>query len=41
MFIVSSTAASVARYPLGITVGALGPRPAKQLELYEFEACPF
>ncbi len=41
MFIISSTAATLVRYPLGLTVGAIGPRPAKRLELYEFEACPF
>jgi hypothetical protein len=37
----SSLAASVARLGAGLTVGPLGPRPAKPLELYEFEACPF
>lgn len=41
MFIISSTAASVVRFPLGLTVGAIGPRPAKQLELYDIEACPY
>lgn len=41
MFIVPSTAASAVRYPLGYRVGALGPRPALRLTLYEFEACPF
>lgn len=41
MFIVSSTIASGVRYPLGHRVGSLGSRPAKMLELYEFEACPF
>ena len=41
VFIVSSTAASVVRYPLGYRVAAIGPRPAKLLELYEFEACPY
>jgi len=41
MFIISSTAATVLRYPLGLRVGAIGPRPARQLELYEFETCPF
>jgi glutathione S-transferase len=41
MFIVSSAVASGVRFPLGHRVGALGPRPVKMLELYEFEACPF
>ena len=41
MFIVPSTAASLVRYPLGYHVGALGPRPAKLLELYELETCPY
>jgi glutathione S-transferase len=41
MFIIPSTAASIVRYPLGYRVGAIGPRPVKQLELYEYEACPF
>ena len=41
MFIVSSMASTIVRFPLGLRVGALGPRPEKQLELYEFEACPF
>ncbi len=41
MFIVSSTVASVVRFPLGHRVGALGPRPAKLLELYDIEACPY
>ncbi len=41
MFIISSTAASVVRFPLGLRVGAIGPRPAKQLELYDIEACPY
>ncbi len=41
MFIVPSTAASVVRFPLGFAVGAVGPRPKKRLELYEFETCPF
>ncbi len=36
-------AASAPRAPLGLgrSVGPIGPRPAKRLELYEFEACPF
>ncbi len=41
MFIVSSTAASSVRFPLGFRVGSIGPRPAKQLELYDIEACPY
>jgi glutathione S-transferase len=36
-----SYAASVARLGLGQYVGALGKRPEKPLELYEFENCPF
>ncbi|CAN5923815.1 glutathione S-transferase N-terminal domain-containing protein [soil metagenome] len=34
-------AASAPRVMLGRHVGAIGPRPEKRLELYEFEACPF
>lgn len=41
MSIVTSAAASAVRFPLGHRVGAIGPRPAKVLELYEFEACPY
>ncbi|MEO8706636.1 MAG: glutathione S-transferase N-terminal domain-containing protein [Kofleriaceae bacterium] len=41
MFIVSSTAASVVRFPLGLRVGATGPRPVLRLELYDIEACPY
>lgn len=41
MFIVASAAATVVRYPLGLRASSIGPRPTKQLELYEFEACPF
>jgi glutathione S-transferase len=41
MFIVPSTLASAVRFPLGMNASAIGPRPVKQLELYEFEACPF
>ncbi|CAN5722643.1 hypothetical protein BH11MYX3_BH11MYX3_28400 [soil metagenome] len=41
MFIITSTAASVVRFPLGLRVGAIGPRPAQQLELYDIEACPY
>ncbi|MBK9034280.1 MAG: glutathione S-transferase N-terminal domain-containing protein [Myxococcales bacterium] len=41
MFIVSSTAASVVRFPLGHRVAAIGPRPVRRLELYDLEACPY
>jgi glutathione S-transferase len=41
MFIVSSTAASSVRFPLGFRVGPLGPRPTQLLELYDLEACPY
>lgn len=41
MFIVSSSLASLVRFPLGHRVGAVGRRPARMLELYEYEACPF
>mgnify|MGYP000679598021 CR=1 FL=1 len=37
----SSYAVSVARAGSGMAVGALGARPERPLELYEFEACPF
>jgi hypothetical protein len=33
--------ATAARFGLGGRVGATGPRPAGELVLYEFEACPF
>ena len=39
--VATSLAASLARAGVGMSVGALGPRPEKPLELYEFEACPF
>jgi glutathione S-transferase len=39
--LVSSLAASVARVGLGMQVGALGARPARPLELYDFEGCPY
>jgi glutathione S-transferase len=39
--LVSSYAVSVARGGAGMAVGALGARPGRPLELYEFEACPF
>jgi len=41
MFIVTSTAASTVRFPLGFRVGRIGPRPEKLLELYDIEACPY
>lgn len=37
----SSFAVSVVRAGNGMSVGTLGPRPERLLELYEFEACPF
>ena len=37
----SSFAVSVVRAGNGMSVGTLGPRPDRLLELYEFEACPF
>jgi len=39
--VATSYAASVARLGLGMRVSALGKRPEKPLELYEFENCPF
>ena len=39
--VATSLAASLARAGVGVNVTALGPRPEKPLELYEFEACPF
>jgi glutathione S-transferase len=39
--VATSFAVSVARLGTGMAVGALGARPARPLELYEFEACPF
>lgn len=37
----SSTAVTVLRGGAGMSVGTLGKRPEKRLQLYEFEACPF
>jgi glutathione S-transferase len=37
----SSVAISMLRFGAGGSVTALGERPARPLELYEFEACPF
>jgi glutathione S-transferase len=39
--VTTSWAASVFRGTSGLTVGPLGPRPEKRLELYDFEGCPF
>jgi glutathione S-transferase len=39
--VATSFAVSVARLGTGMAVGALGKRPERPLELYEFEACPF
>jgi glutathione S-transferase len=39
--VASSLGASIARLGSGMTVGALGTRPERPLELYEFEACPY
>ena len=39
--VLSSFAASTARVGLGMEVGALGSRPARPLELYDFEGCPY
>jgi len=33
--------AQMLRFPSGIRVAHVGPRPEQLLELYEFEACPF
>lgn len=39
--VATSFVASVARLGAGMEVGPIGPRPAKLLELYDFENCPF
>jgi glutathione S-transferase len=39
--VASSLLATVARLGAGREVAALGPRPEKPLELYEFEGCPY
>ncbi|MET1084503.1 MAG: glutathione S-transferase N-terminal domain-containing protein, partial [Burkholderiales bacterium] len=39
--VTTSLLATLARWGHGAAVGRLGARPAKPLELYEFEACPF
>ena len=38
---VTSFAATLSRLGAGLAVGEIGPRPARPLELYEFEACPY
>lgn len=39
--IASSLLATVARAGAGLSVGTLGARPEKALEIYEFESCPY
>lgn len=39
--VASSWTASILRLGLGLKATDAGPRPAKTLELYEFEGCPF
>jgi glutathione S-transferase len=39
--VATSLAATLARFGSGVSVGPLGRRPERTLELYEFEACPF
>jgi glutathione S-transferase len=39
--VTTSAITTLGRLGTGASVGALGPRPAQPLELYEFEACPF
>jgi glutathione S-transferase len=39
--VASSLLATAARAGAGHSVGVLGARPAKPLELYEFESCPY
>jgi glutathione S-transferase len=39
--VATSYGVSVARLGAGMSVGPLGPRPARPLELYDFEGCPF
>jgi glutathione S-transferase len=39
--VTTSILATVSRLGYGDRIGALGARPPKPLELYEFEACPF
>ena len=39
--VATSLAATLARGAAGLSVGALGARPEKTLELWEFEGCPY
>ena len=39
--VATSLLTTVGRLGSGMRVGALGRRPERPLELYEFEACPF
>jgi len=39
--VATSIATTIGRLGTGMRVGALGKRPERPLELYEFEACPF
>ncbi|HJN76729.1 MAG TPA: glutathione S-transferase N-terminal domain-containing protein [Myxococcota bacterium] len=39
--VASSSLACVPRWPMGMYVGQLGPRPEQRFVLYEFEACPY
>ena len=39
--VITSWTASALRLTNGLFVGALGKRPEKRLELYEFEGCPY
>jgi glutathione S-transferase len=39
--VATSLGATLARLGSGSRVGALGPRPERLLELYEFEGCPY
>ncbi len=39
--VATSFLATLSRYPAGMAVGELGPRPELPVELYEFEACPY
>ena len=39
--VATSLGATLSRLASGLSVGPLGPRPEKLLELFEFEACPY
>ncbi len=39
--VTTSLLTTIGRFGSGMRVGRLGSRPARPLELYEFEACPF